>query len=882
MDADIHADLTRRLMADFGFRIQSNWLRGGRCPNCNERELYTHSEGPWVIRCGRLGKCGWETGIRDLYPDAFAQFNKRFPATEAAPTATADAYLRLVRGIDPAQVRGWYSQGRYWHPDGDKGTATVRFDVAPGVWMERFVEEVTVGKGAERETRKAHFQGSHKGLWWSPPGQEIGPGDEVWLVEACLDAMVLALIGVKSCAVLSCVNYPTAAETLHRQHQGITWVWALDHDEAGKRWTIKHVERMRKEGLTATAAQVPPSGKKKQDWNDLHLRRELTHKDLEDFRYYGKLLIAKTPTEKALLMYQDDEKESFVFEFRDRTFWFSLDLAKFQKAVEQQKSVDGGLTEEQMREQALRECGAIHEIANCYPQALYYQSAALTDEAWYYFRVTFPHGGKPVKGTFTGGQLASASELKKRLLGVAPGALWTGSSAHLDRLLRQQIHGIKTVETVDFVGYSREFGAWIFPDTAIKDGKRCQLNDEDYFELGPKTAVKTMCQSISMHIGNVRDYDPSWVEDLALAFGPTGLAALAFWFGSLFAEQLRDRQKSFPFLEITGEPGGGKTTLIEFLWKLMGRRDTEGFDPVKSTLAGRARNFAQVSGMPVVLIEADRGGEDANHKRQFDWDELKPMFNGRSVRSRGVNNRGNDTYEPPFRGTVVISQNASVDASEAILQRIVLLNMTTKGHTAETRAAADRLAVVPVERVSHFLAEACSREASVLPVIFSRSAEWEKSLHAIPDLKSPRIVKNHAQILACLGALTHCLKMPEGAYQAAEDFLVDCAVDRQRAINADHAIVLEFWELFDYLNGDDSNDPRLNHSKEGSLIAVNLNHFVQAAENAKQQVPQLVDLKRHLRTSKARRYLDQRVVGSAIWRTDLGGPKSVRCWVFQK
>src|SRR5690606_7428805 len=123
------------------------------------------------------------------------------------------------------------------------------------------------------------------------------------------------------------------------------------------------------------------------------------------------------------------------------------------------------------------------------------------------------------------------------------------------------------------------------------------------------------------------EYDRQWVDTMWRAYGAKGLAALTFWFGSLFADQIRASQKSYPLLEIVGEAGSGKTTLFEFLWKLFGRSDYEGFDPSKSTAAGRARNFAQVAGMPVVLIESDREQTGDNPKvRSFDWDELKTAF----------------------------------------------------------------------------------------------------------------------------------------------------------------------------------------------------------------------------------------------------------------
>ncbi|WP_299144704.1 hypothetical protein, partial [uncultured Vibrio sp.] len=66
---------------------------------------------------------------------------------------------------------------------------------------------------------------------------------------------------------------------------------------------------------------------------------------------------------------------------------------------------------------------------------------------------------------------------------------------------------------------------------------------------------------------------------------------------------------------------------------------------------------------------------DAKQKG-FDWEETKPLYNGRSVRSRGMKTDGNQTYEPPFRGALVIAQNAPVDATPAVLERILHLYMS--------------------------------------------------------------------------------------------------------------------------------------------------------------------------------------------------------------
>ena len=86
----------------------------------------------------------------------------------------------------------------------------------------------------------------------------------------------------------------------------------------------------------------------------------------------------------------------------------------------------------------------------------------------------------------------------------------------------------------------------------------CTLNEEDFFDMG-KLSLKSLNQSVSLTLNdNLKQMDSQWPQLLWQAFGAKGFVALAYWFGTMFAEQIRDKHKSFPFLEIVGEPGSGK------------------------------------------------------------------------------------------------------------------------------------------------------------------------------------------------------------------------------------------------------------------------------------------------------------------------------------
>ena len=121
------------------------------------------------------------------------------------------------------------------------------------------------------------------------------------------------------------------------------------------------------------------------------------------------------------------------------------------------------------------------------------------------------------------------------------------------------------------------------------------------------------------------------------------------------------------------------------------------------------------------------------------------------------------------------------------------------------------------------------------------------------------------------------------------DLLVAMARERQHSINADHPLVQEFWEAFDYLDGLPQHTasgldtrPRLNHAIDAELIAVNLNEYVELAALHRQQIPVLSELKKVLRTSKTRRYIDTKTVKSGVKVGTDGYGKAVYCWVFER
>lgn len=873
----------KEVVADFGIALKAN---RGKCPLC-ESSSNSFSVNNDYFNCF---KCDAKGDVVEFvqqskgldFMDAMKLLGNRAGiSTEEsitksvgdAPKAAAKMYLTERRlDIDES----WYSQETFGY--GNKQSATVRFAIGDTYW-ERIID-------AHLFTHKAHFKkdGTYKGECWQPPGQRIVKGDRVYIAEGVFDAVALMQgMNYKVASAMSTSNFP---QKLVDKHKGknITWCLMLDNGEAGSAAAKKWTNILKSMGELVEVYY--PSDKR--DWNDLYRTKELNDDLLKKYWWHGQVLVAQSAAERmAWTIVRARVGKSFVPMTKVLAFgncYFNCKVVEpKERTAEDSEALNDGVESGQYFEAVnyIKPMISSVRISTATAKLLYTQIDNVDETYSYYFDVAMSGVKKHQMVVFDSSMITDAKSFNLALLKRVGQSTFSGDSKDMRQILDDWFaHRKPTIETIRHTGYSPKHEAYVFERFGYKNGHLVKANKQDYLRMG-NTSIKTMFKG--WHIPEPSSKKSAWFNDFYLASGNNGLTGLSFWLMSLFAQQVRAKHKTIPFWEYTGVGGTGKSTVIEFLWQLVGRHDYEGEDPEKMSFVGLARTMMQASNIPVVMLEGDR--DASNHRKKFSMDQVKTLFRGQSPYGRGVRNSGIETDNEPFLGTLVVSQNAPIEGEVQILSRFVQCIANKKNFSRESYHAANRLKSLDTEQCVHFLHDALSNESVIMTKYSEHFVKYRDYLLKNNSITDVRIAENHAQVMAFGRALQ--LIVPELDNARLKQwvvFMVETAIKRQIACQSDTPLVNRFWDIYETFNekigatdpySTTQGDQLINHSKDPDLIAINLPLFNKLAErnDRKFDVHAMKDL---LVNSKRYKFVTQKKVDSAI----LG--KVVHCWIFKK
>ena len=893
MSWDRDKEILDALMNDHSFNFKDNGkiLSKGKCPNCGRKSVWVPKDKPGRVQCDHETSCKpfhYSVTTKELYPELFENYAEKHPATEEDPKATARVYLN-DRGFNSGVIADWYEQG-YFPLKGGALAPTVRINLWDGFYWERIIDKKHVAQAGRKNSYKKGIQ--YSGKHWQPKGFMLEDDDECIITEGIFNAWVFLHMERKAVASLSSGNFPAQLVENNRR-RGITWILAYDNDAAGLKHMREYIELLDKMGENY---KVMLTRNSRQDWNDEFQAGKVNEKYVNESLWRGYVETASSAREKAFWQWARMPQSRIKVEHYHALFSFKAD-EKASGEVYEVLGSDGTSLDflwtkgeyDDIRNAQSAFYGKLSggRISNCVPRFLYIERDPLTEEQDYFFDVSFRNGNPKRLIALDGSSLESASSLNKALLGKTSGGTFDGDASDIKSLKEEWFdHRTTEITRLRFVGYDKASKTWVYPEFGFHNGKFLAQNDMGYLDAGPNK-VKTKVSHSQVKMIHREHHDESWIDLFEKTFGHTGLLVMSWWFCTLYAEQIREKYQDWPFLEFTGEPGTGKTTLLKFLWRCVGRIDGyEGFDPAKSSVAGRSRTLERYSALPTVVIEADRA-EKPGAKKSFDFNEFKDFFNGGIIRTTGVKNGGNETVEPPYRGGVLIAQNATVDSDDdAVMERIVHCHSTKAHHTVNSKQYARQMASMKTEDVCGCLHKALTSEKQFLENFDQKLKEVQENYHQRKEIVRERIIENHAKIAAGIW----CLKilfpkhMSDEKCKGLQNTLWDMAVTRERRIKADSPLVELFWEYYEELNLSTHEDTltrefvteeRLNHHRDPNFIAVNLVDFetMISRRGLKLSIP---DLKKQLPNCQSRPFVGRKNVNSQITG------KSKSCWVFHR
>lgn len=247
---------------------------------------------------------------------------------------------------------------------------------------------------------------------------------------------------------------------------------------------------------------------------------------------------------------------------------------------------------------------------------------------------------------------------------------------------------------------------------------------------------------------------PKWLTHFTTAFGTSGVIALAWWVGARNAVEIRDMQRSYPFLRVV--PAGSDpldiNDLLGTLSVLSGAKDADVISRGKYSPAALHRALFDDADLPLVLTEMGGPGD-----RFDDWEMLKPMFNNCSWRHINPSIDAACATKPFARSLVFVAERGE---GPCLAGRTVELSIDLKCLVGAMKLAGQVLQHRPSD--GH---DMLSLDPTAWRQMVYRLGGIEQHIDSMTDdlgkALSHRDAMNHAQLICMVHVLVDAFHLPE-------------------------------------------------------------------------------------------------------------------------
>ena len=175
--------------------------------------------------------------------------------------------------------------------------------------------------------------------------------------------------------------------------------------------------------------------------------------------------------DKAYTLWSENKDEQLYLEHSNNTYWCKVDNSKINQELTKSKGTDSRVDNTGFNFDEFmifcRHC-SITEIGNFIVEFLYFQRDSVTEESFYYSKVS--NNFSETKMAISPKALANNSEFKPMIMGVLSGAIFTGNTTQLNSIFKDKTQNLKSIETIPYIGYNKKRKAYIYENFAVQNG----------------------------------------------------------------------------------------------------------------------------------------------------------------------------------------------------------------------------------------------------------------------------------------------------------------------------------------------------------------------------------------------------------------------------
>lgn len=345
--------------------------------------------------------------------------------------------------------------------------------------------------------------------------------------------------------------------------------------------------------------------------------------------------------------------------------------------------------------------------------------------------------------------------------------LFYGAESHLNKIKAYLYDNTKTCIEITQLGWQPgpKFWAWS-NGIATTDGEWLPTDEYGCVKYADTWYYLPACSTTTEQDHDLYQFErrfvhkPSqaqllkWSDLFISTFGENAVIAICYYIASMFRDIIMDRFRSFPILNIFGQPGSGKTKFTMSLLRLFGNA-VEGPNVATGTIYAISEQMAAVHNGFVHLDE---------YKNNILPEKIE-LLKG-AYENRGRSRRDLETgkvKQTSMNSGLILSGQEMTTADNALFSRIFYLTFDKSVFSAQERETFEQLklyedanSLTPItNRIIPLRAKVEERYADAY---HSTMAEFKQALDM--SRTTGRLVETYASVLAVIKALDGELSLP--------------------------------------------------------------------------------------------------------------------------